>query len=187
VTVAPLRRRGRATRALALVGIVGLPATAPANDRHVVAASLQDDACGENVLLEKVVALVNEERARKDAERVKKGLSRLPRLRIDRALMRAAAGHNDLMIEKDELTHQVRGERTLGERIRASGYEWSAVAENVAAGQRTPAEVVTAWMRSERHRDNILSAEYADVGVAHGMTGGGEHYWTMVFAARLRS
>jgi len=37
--------------------------------------------------------------------------------------------------------------------------------ENVAMGQRTPEEVVEAWMNSEGHRANILNSGYTAIGI----------------------
>src|SRR5699024_3321586 len=37
--------------------------------------------------------------------------------------------------------------------------------ENIAAGQRTPAQVVRAWMHSEGHRNNILNQDFTQIGV----------------------
>nr|WP_306821499.1 CAP domain-containing protein [Metabacillus litoralis] len=57
-------------------------------------------------------------------------------------------------------------------------------AENLAAGQRTPKEVVNAWMNSQGHRANILKKEVSEIGV--GYVNGGEygHYWTQMFISR---
>ncbi|MBN2148668.1 MAG: hypothetical protein JW726_14875 [Anaerolineales bacterium] len=35
---------------------------------------------------------------------------------------------------------------------------WSWLAENIAAGYTTPSQVMTGWMNSTGHRNNILSA-----------------------------
>lgn len=39
--------------------------------------------------------------------------------------------------------------------------------ENIAKGQRTPQEVMTAWMNSAGHRQNILSPNFTKIGVAY--------------------
>lgn len=48
--------------------------------------------------------------------------------------------------------------------------------ENIAAGQRTPAEVVDDWMHSSGHRANILNSNYTQLGV--GYVNG---YWVQLF------
>lgn len=45
------------------------------------------------------------------------------------------------------------------------GISYNACGENIAAGQRTPAEVVNAWMNSEGHRANILNSSFNKIGV----------------------
>lgn len=54
--------------------------------------------------------------------------------------------------------------------------------ENIAWGQRTPEEVVNAWMNSEGHRANILSANYTRIGVSYTKNGNGTPYWVQLFA-----
>ncbi len=57
----------------------------------------------------------------------------------------------------------------------------SAMAENIAAGQSTPAEVMNAWMNSEGHRKNILDETLRYIGVGC-YESGGRYYWVQVFA-----
>ena len=59
---------------------------------------------------------------------------------------------------------------------------WSAVGENIAAGQGTPEAVVEAWMNSSGHRKNILSEKFDYIGVGCTETSSGYRiYWTQVF------
>jgi uncharacterized protein YkwD len=52
--------------------------------------------------------------------------------------------------------------------------------ENVAYGQRTPQEVMRAWMTSPGHRRNILNSRYTQIGVGS-VNNGRSIYWTQVF------
>jgi uncharacterized protein YkwD len=52
--------------------------------------------------------------------------------------------------------------------------------ENVAYGQRTPQEVMRAWMTSPGHRRNILNPRYTQIGVGS-VSNGRSIYWTQVF------
>lgn len=55
--------------------------------------------------------------------------------------------------------------------------------ENIAAGQATPADVVSAWMNSPGHRANILTEDFTAIGVGYYKTSSGyRHYWTQIFA-----
>lgn len=73
---------------------------------------------------------------------------------------------------------------------RISGYYtgWLALAENIAAGQPTPEEVVNAWMNSPDHRENILSDQYSEIGVGY-YQGQGEYlyYWGQNFGRQQGS
>jgi uncharacterized YkwD family protein/spore coat assembly protein SafA len=47
------------------------------------------------------------------------------------------------------------------------GIHYSYAGENIAKGQRTPQEVMTAWMNSPGHRQNILNSHFTKIGVAY--------------------
>lgn len=59
---------------------------------------------------------------------------------------------------------------------------YSYAAENIAAGQTTPKEVVDGWMNSQGHRANILSekAKHLAVGLTQTSSGYG-YYWSQIF------
>ena len=46
-----------------------------------------------------------------------------------------------------------------------SGYSYAYAGENLARNFMTSDEVVEAWMNSPGHKENLLSADYADVGI----------------------
>jgi uncharacterized protein YkwD len=62
--------------------------------------------------------------------------------------------------------------------MRDQGVSYRSAGENIAQGQRTPQEVVQAWMNSEGHRKNILSRDFTHIGVGHDPNG---HHWTQMF------
>lgn len=62
--------------------------------------------------------------------------------------------------------------------MKALGISYRSAAENIAMGQTTPAAVVTAWMNSQGHRENILSEKYTTIGVGYVADG---NYWTQWF------
>ncbi|MDR3310129.1 MAG: CAP domain-containing protein [Oscillospiraceae bacterium] len=57
---------------------------------------------------------------------------------------------------------------------------YSSAAENIAAGQRSPAYVVEAWMNSAGHRANILNGSFGKIGVGFDLNGT-TLYWTQFF------
>jgi uncharacterized protein YkwD len=66
------------------------------------------------------------------------------------------------------------------------GIRFSSGGENIAKGQRTPAEVMNAWMNSAGHRSNILSASYSQIGVGLAKDRNGVAYWTQMFIKPYR-
>ncbi len=58
------------------------------------------------------------------------------------------------------------------------GVKYRSAGENIAMGQRTPSEVVTAWMNSPGHRANILNSSFTHIGVGYVSAG---NYWTQTF------
>jgi len=65
------------------------------------------------------------------------------------------------------------------------GIRFSAAGENIAYGQRTPAEVMKGWMNSPGHRANILSPSYTHIGIGLAKTRNGVNYWTQMFIKPL--
>jgi uncharacterized YkwD family protein/spore coat assembly protein SafA len=56
------------------------------------------------------------------------------------------------------------------------GLHFSAAGENIAMGQRTPEEVMNAWMNSPGHRANILSNNFTQIGVGFAKDSAGRTY-----------
>lgn len=111
-------------------------------------------------------------------ERTSRGLGALSR---DVRLDRAAHVHSADMAARNFFAHESPSGTQAWDRAVAAGYSYRMVAENIAAGQRTAAEVVEGWMNSPGHRANILKGELTQIGV--GCVRGGEYgtYWTQVF------
>jgi uncharacterized protein YkwD len=114
-----------------------------------------------------------------NAERKKAGL---PALTASPKLVKAARLHCANMANQGKLAHTL-DEKTADQRVTDAGYKWTRSGENIAQGQRTPEEAVTSWMNSPAHRDNILTKEYSEIGVAVAEAKDGQKYWTMVLAS----
>ena len=97
-------------------------------------------------------------------------------------LATAAARHSADMVNRDFFDHVTPDGVTVGTRVTSAGYEWSAVGENIAFGQRTPPEVMDAWMNSAGHRANILNCRYRHLGVGIAYDGR-TPYWTQDFGS----
>lgn len=121
---------------------------------------------------EVVVGLVNAERAAASP--------RCDPLAVDGRLAAAAQGHSDDMAANDYFSHTSLNGDTLADRARAAGFTGGTLGENIAAGQRTPQDVMAAWMASAGHRANILNCDYTVIGVGLNEDG---WYWTQMFGA----
>lgn len=90
----------------------------------------------------------------------------VPPLAWNDKLTQAADGHALDMATKNYFEHDSQDGRTFVDRINAVNYTWRAVGENIAAGQPTVESVMSSWRDSAGHCANLMSANYADVGVA---------------------
>lgn len=96
-------------------------------------------------------------------------------------LLQAAAGHSQDMATRNYFSHTSLDGRTMVQRINATGYLWSTVGENIAAGQPTVNAVVDGWMASDGHCRNLMNPNFKDVGLAcvASSTSRYRTYWTM--------
>lgn len=95
--------------------------------------------------------------------------------------MEAARSHTADMARRDRLGHDGSDGRQVQQRAEARGYDWLLIAENVASGQPTVADVMGSWMDSPGHRRNILNPAARHIGAASHRSSGGRMYWTQVF------
>ncbi|MFE0416402.1 CAP domain-containing protein [Streptomyces tendae] len=118
-----------------------------------------------------VVGLTNRERA----------AAGLPALAVDARLTTAAQAHSADMVARDFYSHTDPDGGKPWDRAAAAGAARRTVGENIACGQRSPADVVEGWMNSPGHRANILKSDFTHIGV--GLAGGGRAgtYWTQLF------
>ena len=130
-----------------------------------------DDAGPAGGPLADVVSATNAERAR----------HRLGLLTVDPRLAAAAQGHSEDMVRRTFFAHENPDGAQVWDRAVAAGYTYRKVAENIAAGQPTAADVVRGWMESPGHRANILDGELTQIGVGRAAGGSYGVYWTQVF------
>lgn len=122
-------------------------------------------------LEQQVIQLVNK-------ERVARGLAPL---KEHWELSRVARYKSQDMINKNYFGHTSPTYGTPFKMMESFGLRFSAAGENIAYGQRTPQEVMNAWMNSPGHRANILSASYTHIGVGAAKKSNGTLYWTQMF------
>ncbi|KRE29738.1 CAP domain-containing protein [Paenibacillus sp. Soil522] len=104
-----------------------------------------------------VIDLVNQERA-------KAGLSAL---KTDALLTKVAIEKARDMDVNNYFSHNSPTYGSPFDMMRSFGVTYSYAGENIASGQRTPQEVMTAWMNSAGHRANILSPNFTKIGVGY--------------------
>jgi uncharacterized protein YkwD len=106
-----------------------------------------------------------------------------PALNWSCPLAAAASRHSRDMATHDFMSHTGSDGLKLSDRVSAAGYSWSAIGENVAAGQRSVDTVLQSWLQSPGHCANIMNPAYRDLGAASAESSGSRYspYWTQVF------
>ncbi|GAA4004876.1 hypothetical protein GCM10022631_14940 [Deinococcus rubellus] len=104
-----------------------------------------------------------------------------PALSWNALLATSAQAHAADMAARNFFDHTNPDGRTFDQRITAAGYLWRSLAENIAAGQQTPAEVVASWIASTGHCKNILNASLKELGVGYAEGGTYGKYWVQDF------
>ena len=86
---------------------------------------------------------------------------------------------NELLID---FNHMRPDGRPFDTALEEAGFSVSAAGENIAYDYKGTAEsVVSLWMNSQYHRENILSKEFNYIGVAAVQRSDGRYYWTQLF------
>ena len=97
----------------------------------------------------------------------------LPALQENASLQAAAAAYARFLAEKEAAGHTADGQ-SPAKRVRAQGYQYCYVAENMWGGWRRPApmtldevasKAMQDWKRSPGHNANLLAKQSADIGV----------------------
>ncbi len=118
---------------------------------------------------ERVLAHIN---AAREAEGLKA-------LSLDGNLSKAAAVHNQLMIDGCGLSHQCSGESGLGERFSAQDVSWRTAGENIGFGSSGSSVAAMAGAANgltdsmlaeippnDGHRKNLLNADFTRIGLS---------------------
>lgn len=106
---------------------------------------------------EAVIELTNKERANYG----------LPPLEENHLLNMIAASRAQDMLEKQYFAHVSPIGEQASDIARTVGYAYKIIAENIGSGDySTNQKIVDGWMQSPGHRNNILSTEVREIGVA---------------------
>ncbi|MFH0979666.1 MAG: CAP domain-containing protein [Candidatus Roizmanbacteria bacterium] len=109
-----------------------------------------------DISVDKLYQLINQEREK----------TGLPVLTYNDKLSTAASLKAQDMFAKNYWAHFAPDGKTPWDFILNSGYQYEYAGENLAKNFLFSDGVVSAWMNSQTHRDNILKREYTEVGYA---------------------
>ncbi|MET1032085.1 CAP domain-containing protein [Domibacillus tundrae] len=145
------------------------PAPAEAAPQQAQPAQTATNAKSVNAFEQEVAKLVNEERAK----------AGLKALELDTKLSEVARAKSQDMKDKGYFSHQSPTYGSPFDMMKQFGITYKAAGENIAKGQQTPEEVMEAWMNSDGHRKNILSADFTHIGVGYV-----DGHWTQMFIGK---
>lgn len=113
-----------------------------------------------------------------NAERKKQGLKPLT---LDEKLSKVARTKSQDMKDNNYFDHNSPTCGSPFDMMKKFGITYRTAGENIAKGQKTPQEVVKAWMNSEGHRKNIMNPNFTHIGVGYVKDG---NYWTQQFIGK---
>jgi uncharacterized protein YkwD len=149
--------------AIAIVASCMLAAGSPASATSCPDTQAQVTGLSQSAMEGSIACLINEERTAYGIRPVQP----------DVALRRAALSHSSEMVQQGYFEHTSPAGVTFLDRIEATGYlrgarTWE-VGENLVWGNgplSTPQSLVTSWMNSPPHRENLLRARFREIGIA---------------------
>jgi uncharacterized protein YkwD len=102
---------------------------------------------------------------------------------LDPLLMQLAQAQAAVMAKRDKLDHGAG--KPFVTRLKASGYDAKAAAENIGAGYHTLAEAFSGWRDSRPHNANMLLRDATRMGIAAVYTPASKYkvYWALIVAA----
>ncbi len=123
----------------------------------------------QHAFIQEVVDLVN-------AERAKEGLSPLT---IDTKVQAAAQVRAQEC--EQSFSHTRPNGSSFATALKEQNVSYRSAGENIAWGQRSPEQVMNAWMNSSGHRANIMNANFTTIGVGYYQNANGTNYWCQLF------
>jgi len=140
-------------------------------------------AAGDDVLPDAVLHAINTARAQA-RQCGDQAFDAATPLRRSAVLDRLARTHADDMATQGFLAHTGSDGSDPATRATRAGYAWHKIAENVAAGQTTAADLLATWLDSPGHCANLMDPAYRETGIAFALKPGDgrDIYWVQVFA-----
>ena len=100
-------------------------------------------------------------------------------------LTQSSEGLSQDMVAKNFFDHVGSNGSTLATRVDATGYAWSQLGENIAAGYAGLDAVLAGWMGSDGHCENLMNPKFNQIGlvcVPGNANTKYSNYWTMDLA-----
>jgi uncharacterized protein YkwD len=179
VPTRPARISRRSRAGIAVVSsLVAILAFAPQPQASAATSCADIDATPAAVGIERSAAAIG---CLVNHERTSAGLNALT---VDPHARIAAQRYAEDMAVRKFFAHESPEGTDPGSRLTAAGFAWSAYGENIAAGQRTPREVMAAWLDSPGHCRNLMTPIFtvAGYGVATASDG---PYWVQDFGRSM--
>lgn len=120
---------------------------------------------------QQVLTIVNQERSK----------AGLQSLKMDWEVQRVARTKACDMATKGYFSHTSPTYGSPFDMLKQFGISYRTAGENIAQGQRSPQEVMNAWMNSSGHRANILKGDFTHIGVGYCEQG---NNWVQMFIGK---
>jgi uncharacterized protein YkwD len=155
-------------------------APAPAASAPASAAPQADTTCGLANFEADALRLVNQQRAAGASCGSRGSFAPATALTLNARLGNAAYGHSRDMADNNYFSHDSLDGRSMVDRINATGYAWSTVGENIAAGYGSVQSTVSGWMASDGHCANLMNPRFTEFGLACARSEASVYkiYWT---------
>jgi uncharacterized protein YkwD len=153
---------------------------APAASAPTAPAPTADTTCGLPNFEADALRLVNQQRAAGATCGSRGSFAPVAALTWNARLASAAYGHSRDMADNNYFSHDSLDGRTMVKRINATGYTWSTIGENIAAGYGSVQSTVNGWMASDGHCANLMNPSFTEFALACARNEASQYriYWT---------
>jgi uncharacterized protein YkwD len=152
----------------------------PAASAPTAPAPTADTTCGLPNFEADALRLVNQQRAAGATCGSRGSFAPVAALTWNARLASAAYGHSRDMADNNYFSHDSLDGRTMVKRINATGYTWSTIGENIAAGYGSVQSTVNGWMASDGHCANLMNPSFTEFALACARNEASQYriYWT---------
>ena len=171
--------------AAGLASVAGVAGTAAGADERAAVSVAASATCGSGDLASVALARINALRAAGADCHSAGRLAPAAQLAWDDLLTLAAQRHVQDMVAQNFFSHAGSNGSTPGQRVRAAGFAWRMVGENVGVGFNDVDAVLAGFMAADGHCANLMDAGYTVVSLVcqrGSATNAHANYWAMDLA-----